>query len=281
MEENKEGLFGIRLGQEELVVLLGVLRASTLPGLGEDPLGGVSEEQREAALGAAERSLRARGLIAVDAAESRVEVEPLTLALLGTCVYPRYTISFAALDKTGNIDAAYYHGRDDFLVEHSFPEPGICEFLTAAGKEAMHDRLMHRMGLAGGPAPAGKPFKVPLSGMEEARELAKAGKREEIIKVLAEKGMGREEAEMVTAIFESSTRSFFMVRADYGETPDETRGEGIALLEQDGGYWLMSGDADREDRFNVEPVSSKEAEARVREFISAVGGTKGQERAPA
>lgn len=267
--EEKEELFGVRLGHEELLVLLGVLRASTLPGLGEDPLEGLSDERREGALGAAERSLRARGLIAVDEAESRIEVEPLTLALLGTCVYPQYTVSVAMLDKAGGIDAAYYHGRDDFLVEHSFPEPGIYEFLTAAERADMGERFMRKLALANGPAPEGVSFQVPLAGMEEARELAKAGRREEIAKLLAQKGLGGEEAERAIAIFESATRSFFLVRADYGESPDETKGSGLALLEQEGGYWLLSGDDEHVERFTVTPVSGEEASKRLREFFAA------------
>ena len=61
---------------EELVALVGVLDLGPIPGLGEEPLGGLDESQREIVVASAIRSLVARRAVAVD--EDRVEVaEPV------------------------------------------------------------------------------------------------------------------------------------------------------------------------------------------------------------
>ncbi len=271
MGNHAEGFYSVRLGQEELIVLLGILRASTIPGLGENPLGDMSEEMVKVALGAGERSLRARGLIAVDMGESKIKVDPLTLALIGTCVYPQYTISLTVLEKNGALDAAYYHGRDGFLVEHSFPEAGINGFRTAENSRQMEERLINRLKLNESPEPPGKPLRIPLSGMEEARELAAKGERGALERTIKKKGMKQDDARKVTSIFEDSNRSIFLLRVDYGSGQEETRGTGLALLEQDTGYWLMTGSEDNTEIFIMEPVSGEHAKASVREFITASG----------
>jgi hypothetical protein len=267
MKEESEDLFGIRLGHEELAVLLGIMRAKTLPGLEEDLLEGLSREQQEAALSAAERSLRARGMIQVFLDEARIEVEPLTLALLGTCVYPQYTSSVMVLDKKGDIKQGYYHGRDNLLVEHSFPGPGIYDFVTAAERKIVEARFFDTLQLSEGSAPEGEPFELPVYGMEEARELVKMGKREELAALLSERGMNGGAAERAIGIFEEAAKSLLLTRVEYGESPDDIKSHGLAILEVEGSYWAMMSDTGRMDMIVVAPFSYEEARNRASEII--------------
>lgn len=271
MGDDEREYLSIRLGHEELVILLGILKASTLPGLEDDLLEGLSEEQKEASLATAERSLRARGIINFDEEDERIKVEPLTLALLGTCVYPQSTTSVMVLDKMGDIKAGYYHSRDDFLVEHSFRGDGIYQFTTAAGREDMEKRYFDLLGFEKRPVPEDKPFEAPISGMEEMREIVRKGERDKLAEILGEKGVNGEAAEKVVRLFEESRRSLMITRVDYGATEEDLNAEGMAFLDGSEGIWAISGDPENADIMMIEPVSLEKAKSRAGRLIARKG----------
>ena len=67
-------LFELTLTQEELAFLLRLFKFPSLPGLPEDWLAGLSERELALILGAGERSLRARNLLAINCSAKRVPV---------------------------------------------------------------------------------------------------------------------------------------------------------------------------------------------------------------
>lgn len=270
MEERGSDIYGIRLGHEELVYILGVLGARTLPGLEYDPLQGLDRVQREAVLGACERSLRARGLVRIDQDGGKVQVEQLVFALIGTCVYPKSTASLAIMEKIGNIDGRYYHRRDDLVVEHSFPEPGVHEFCAAADTEALAARVLGFVRLEDKKELDEEPFQIPVLGMEEILDRMRDGEWAGLARVLEEAGLEEDTVRRTHRLFQEATRCLVLARADFGDAPANTLTKSMAFLDGPSGLWAFFSDEKDPYMAQVQPWSLKEAEATILKYVLLV-----------
>ena len=263
-----EDTYGVRFSHEELVVLLQMFRAETLPGLEDNPLRGLSDEQEVEALASGERSLRARGLITVLEDEQKVEVDPFTLSLVGTCVFPSVSFAAITLDKKGVLNPRYYHGSEFLLVEHSFPEEGVHELTTAPVKETLYDRIIEFLAFRESAAAEGDYLDIPVVVMEELRSLVGDGKKAEAAEALGGKDSAEETIREIIGIYETARRNCLIVRTDYGEHGETIGADGLAFLESDNGIWAISGKENHEDVMLVEPVSSEDAVGRVKEILT-------------
>lgn len=266
MEENS-GVYGVRLGHEELAYMLGVLGARTLPGLEDDPLDGLDRGQREAVLGACERSLLARGLVRIDEKEAKVQVEQFTLALLGTCVYPQVTTSLAVLRKNGDVDGRYYHRRDSFTVEHSFPEPGIHEFCTAVDIESFKSRVLQALRLKNGFPPRDEPFRIPVLDMEEVLGRMRQGEWAGLARALEVAGLEEKVALKLHRLFQEAERCLLLARVHFGSRAGNATVSSIAFLDGPSGLWAFF--ADEKDPYlaHVQPCTKEEVEAKALEYV--------------
>lgn len=89
-------LFFMDFSREELIVLLWLMRTPTLPGMGQDPLDGLSGDAAASALAGADSALRARGTIVINE-DGQVGLDEGAVVLLGTCAAPDVTILYASM----------------------------------------------------------------------------------------------------------------------------------------------------------------------------------------
>ena len=267
VEEGRE-FYGIRLGHEELAYMLILMRAKTLPGLEEDLLKGLDDRQKEAVLGASERSLVARGIIRIEEGENKVEIDPLTLSLLGTCVYPQRTSSLTVIDKGGNVDGRYYHARDSFLVEHSFPGTGVHEFTVSNSEKAMEERILRFIALGDDPPPEGEAITISVPDAAEVLDQMRRGGRNALREILVNIGLSEEKADTLYELFDTSDKCIMVNRVDFGPSREELQVRGAAFLKSPGGLWAFYGDGEDPRLMRVEPWPERRAKVAVLEYIT-------------
>lgn len=84
--DKNQQTINVVLSRDELTLVLNLLQAATLNGLGADPLGELSAQQAEMSAVVAARGLRARDLARVDAEDGKLLVHVGVLGAVATCV---------------------------------------------------------------------------------------------------------------------------------------------------------------------------------------------------
>jgi hypothetical protein len=134
----------IRLTQTELQLLLRSLEITTLPGIADDLLAGLNEEQQKEALVVAEQTLRARRFVGWDKDLQRV-INPFLANLLLDCTHPDYTLFVDTALPTGRgIPFLYIFGKHG-IYEVCQPEPDIVQFRIVGSTEELERRLSPRL----------------------------------------------------------------------------------------------------------------------------------------
>ena len=260
--------FSFGLGHEELLVILRVLKARTILGLKDDPMEDYTEEQAAVAMGTAERSLRAQGLLNILEDQGTVEVEPVLMSTIGTCAYPQTSIAVVLFVNEDSVVPRFYHKRDKLLVEHVTAGDGIHEFTIAEQQDAIWGRLLEFLSLSEKPAMSDTRYEASLDMLEELRGLIQKGSTDVAIDKLAEKGFDRESAESYVEMLQNADRNYLIVRSDYSEDFEISTVENLFILDGEKGTWLISSNDSTGDTAVVENVSTAEAVARVKELLA-------------
>jgi hypothetical protein len=148
----------LTLSHEELVLLIKLFGAKTIPGLPADSLPGLPEEHVNLLLASAERNLRARGLLFISP-KGKISVERFALALLGSCVAPEFSAIGVRARKGNRIDMVYYHAAQMMTVEHLVTGPGLHTFAMLKDRQNLFNRLVRFVNLDAQtlhPAPGGQ-----------------------------------------------------------------------------------------------------------------------------
>lgn len=150
----------VNISQEELLYLLRVLGAPIIPGMAPTVFDGATKRDIGIAVGVAERSLIARGLI-IPKDNGKVDIDEAVLALVGTCAMPVYSVvvEVASAETSQGI---FWHGTEHILVEHNSPLRGIHKFKALEKEINLAKHIQECL-----PSPGEKSLKVPEGLLEE------------------------------------------------------------------------------------------------------------------
>jgi hypothetical protein len=160
------------LSQEETLALLALLNIQALPGLPASSAYG-SPASQMVALGAGERSLRARGLARIDAA-GRFQAPADLLALVAACGYAQGSVIINQV-AGGVTRGCFGHRRDTDLVLHTLPEAGLHQFEAALNKADLVTAIAQWADWRAEPQDPASPLTVHRPALEAARAAAEAG----------------------------------------------------------------------------------------------------------
>lgn len=141
--EQMEAMESISLSfsQEEVVLLLKILGANTIPGVGQQPFGELDNDTQRHLLASAERTLRSRGLLAV--VGERIQIDRTVVALVGTCAVPKLSW-LVTQTRPGHLpENRFYHISPTLFVEHTISGPGVHTFTAVVESAQVIERLMH------------------------------------------------------------------------------------------------------------------------------------------
>lgn len=265
MEEPK--IYGIGLSHEELLVLLQAMRAPNLLDIAEYPLPNMSVEQAAAALVAGERALRARGLLQTNEEKKEVIIDPFTLALLGSCLFPERVISLNIINADGEIIVRNYYDGEVFAVEHNIIGDGTHEFSTAEQKAAIFNRLKSFLNGREYRKNGDSTYMIPYELMADIRGLLVPDRKDELEKILKKGKLSRAEVKTIGDTFRKANRVIILTNIVYGKVDDEMRGESIAFLDCEDFLWLLKDMEGVNNSLVMESVNSAEALASIDEMI--------------
>jgi len=130
----------LTFSQEEIALLLYLMRVPYMLGVGSNPLEGLTQAQAVQALSSADRSLRARGMIAPKA-ENIVEIDPFVLGLVAPCAMPEVSILVSRSERGAPAQVRLLHRAKGLEVEHTLPEQGLHRFEALIAPDSLHKRL--------------------------------------------------------------------------------------------------------------------------------------------
>lgn len=251
-----QGVLTLTLGREELFLLLHIFHVTALPGLEEDPLLGMSEEQAAAAFVSAERSLRARGLIRILEEEQRIEVDPVVMALVGSCLRPEFSLLVSSQTQAGEPGTRYYHIAAHLTVEHASPETGVHHFTGVGEPEEMLPRVMAFLDLSHQVALQCPASRVRESVLIQVRDRVQGGEAEVAQGLLHKDGVADITAEGLIETLAQPVSNASVARVDYSKAEDE-QVQGFSILAGSNALWILTPEEGEEDELwvNVESTS--------------------------
>jgi len=168
------------LSRDELALILSLLQARTIPGLGPDPLGERTAEQQDAAFVTAARGLRARGLARARTAD-QPDAAPLAvhagvLAAVSACAFSTGALFIFHWPSGVELPLRVFgHLRDGAFVIHTPQEDVLHRFTMLASKEQLVDQALAVCQLAEQPAALAGELRLTGGDFTRLRELAEQG----------------------------------------------------------------------------------------------------------
>jgi len=259
------------LGAEEILVLLNVLRVGTLPGLGEDPTAGLSEDQLQRARAAGLNSLRARGWMKVEAGESglKTSIDSTLVAILLTCAAAKTVLFISRLPANEAPAISYLHCGPHLFVVHSTEQPGIHRFIATISRNDALTHIVQALHLDHQSPPAMAGFTVEEETFGRVTAAIQENNGAESIRILREQGVPDDLAQQVADSI-SNLRANSMValmRLDIQGGPSSS--EGFGLLESTSGFWMLEtrSTANGGSTVTIQPVAARVCQERIEALI--------------
>jgi hypothetical protein len=204
--ENPNQSTSILLSREELLYVLDLLQAESIPGLDDDPLGELTPEQRTLALIWAERALRARELAQVQD-DGDVVLHNTLLTAVGVSAYPQSTLFVYHWPAGAEAPTRYFgHVRGEDVVDHSRPEDVLHRFTLLSSKTDLVHQALTVCEYEETPTRPAFEFTLPGADFARTRELAEAGQTEQARETLVAGGAVPEAAAALARTLSGSPR---------------------------------------------------------------------------
>lgn len=256
----------ILLSREELLLILDLLQAETIPGLDPDPtLGDLTPEQRSLALTVAERALRARELVQAQAGGELI-VHKRLLTAVGVCAYPHSAVLAYHWPSQSDTPVRYFgHVREADIVAHSVPDSTLHLFSLLPSREQLVGQVLAVAEFEDVPTEAIE-FSVPAAVLGQAREQANAAQPETARAILAGSGVAAAAAQAFTDALGGNPRITIMQLLKQQPQGNPTR-QDITLLQNGSAAWLVSQPSTEADTLRVKTVNQAELVSLLNETL--------------
>jgi hypothetical protein len=247
----------ILLSREELLLVLDLLQAETIPGLDADPtLGDLTPEQRNLALTVAERALRARELVQLEA-DGELVIHKRLLTAVGVCAYSHSAVLVYHWPSQAETPVRYFgHRRDEDVVAHSVPDSTLHMFSLLASTAQLVEQIL-AVAQYQEVATDAVEFNVPAPVLGQARELATGTETDAALAVLTESDVAAVSAQAFVDALAGDPRITIMQLIKQQDQDDPMR-QDITLLQNGNTAWLVSQQPGNDIDMRVKTVAQTE-----------------------
>lgn len=241
---NDAEVVSLQLSHEEVLAILALLQADTIPGLEEDEVEEWSEEQQQFALSLARRVLQSRGFAQVQ--DGVFMLHRAVLTAVGVCAYSQsaamvYHWSDAAIVPT----SFFAHLRERDAVLHTRPAPSMHSFALQPSKDALVDAILEACEYSETADTVAMDLLLSRDAFARARELAEKGRLDEARQQVGD-GTSDGAAQAFTEMLASLPRvSIFQTLKQQKDKAVHTRQ--FTLLQSAPNAWLVTAVSDAED----------------------------------
>lgn len=257
----------LTLTRDELLAFLAIMGASTINGLGDDPLASLSEEEIETRLNSGEQSLLNRGLIEPQGADG-VALDDKLLALVGGAVLPDATFLLTQTQPDGLTDPHYFDATPELLIEHYSPRAGIHTFTHLPAPEALVYRVETLLAPLHPLTNGRRRFvqQISADAMTEFLDSSHKGDREAAESALTADGCP---AVMAAELAEDCvTLPSWIGVVAWGLREEQPAGGGsVMAIMGRGSCWLIENVPDQPEQVKVRSASGRECEERFVDLL--------------
>jgi hypothetical protein len=265
-DENGFEPINILLSREELIFVLDLLQATSIPGLDADPLGDLTAQQRAMAMVWAGRALRARELGQLNE-NGELVLHRSLLTAVGVCAYSSNAIFIFHWPEAGAEPSRYFgHIRGDDIASHTRPADILHQFSLLSSQAHLLAQIFDFCSYEDGYETAELTMTVSNADFVRARELASEGQSEAATKLLTSDTVPAETAAAFTATLADSPRvSIFQTLKQTGE---DTVQKSDFTLVQNGEYtWFVAAAQEDDTTLLVKTTKKSEVETLLAELV--------------
>ena len=246
------------IGQEELQLILKVLKVSTFPGL-SIPANDQSEEVNAAVLLAAGRGLLARGLATVDT-EGKISLNPVLCTTIGRCAALQQMSTIIHWQHQQKPIIQYHYRHSDYTVVYRPHPVGMHQFRLSTDIDMGGDAV--RDGLADVPqaSPSGPVVTLPRTTLTEIKKLP-SEQSDVAVTHLVTAGMPPLHApQLVQAMLNAALIVTFQLL--YRVQPDPPQ-QMVTVLADDATCWILQAQHAQAPHVSVQCVTPAEVQRMV------------------
>lgn len=256
----------LTLSHEEVVLLLRLLEAPTMPGVGENPLAGLTPEQSQLLLSSAERSLKARQIITVNA-DNSINVERFALALVGPCVMPELSVIATRTLKNHPPEPLFFHMAQHMVVEHAISGPGLHTFAALLDRQVLLECLVEFLHLQSQTRLTTSSGRISVTLLRQAIELA-GESGVDTTTMLRKGGLSDELSSILSEDLSNPLVNLGLVVIDHRLKGNEQHIKGLSLLASTRTNWQLNNvSKPGESIISIQSLSAVEIKAQLEKWI--------------
>lgn len=265
-DENGLEPINILLSREELIFVLDLLQAGSIPGLDADPLGDLNAQQQALAMVWAGRALRARGLAQLNES-GELAVHHALLTAVGVCAYSNNAIFIFHWPEAGPEPRRYFgHVRGNDIASHTRPADVLHQFTLLPSREQLMGQVLEFCEYEDGSETANLTMTVSSASFVRARELASEGQPQAAADLLAGENAPAETAAAFAATLASVPRvSILQTLKQAGE--DSVRKSDFTLVQNHKYSWFIAPAQEDEAALLAKTTSRDEVAALLAELL--------------
>jgi len=257
----------ILLSREELLYILNMLQAETIPGLDADPLGQMTPEQQQLALLVAERALRAREL-AISHNGSGMVVHNALLTAVGVCAYAQNSVFVYHWPAIGRPPRRFFgHVRGEDIVGHGRPDDVLHRFSLIPQKSQLVETIFQVCDYQDTPANGTHELSIGSNTFVTMRELAAQQKISEAIETLVAQNVAAEPAQQLVQTIAGDARiSVLQTIKQVGNERVEKRD--FTVIQNENRSWLLLPETvDPQPDLRIKSTSRDEIAGHLQDWI--------------
>lgn len=234
VDNAKEQTLSFALSHEELVALLGILNLPTLPGMESNLVESyMSNDDQRLMVAAGQRSLQARGMVAV--LPDQVQVDQMIAGILYACGSSRAMLTVISTPANGQIpDRTLYYIHERLIVEWSNPVIGVHQLRLLPDLKTLASAILVTTD-SQGDAPTFEPAVFPLDQLRIYRDAVQS--QQSGIEALLQVGASQDIADLIHYLISNLVMTHTILGVDLRS--EQGVNKAFNLLHSGGKSWLM------------------------------------------
>lgn len=252
---------------EELIVILGYLKAESMPGVDASHLRQLDEEQLQFALGIAERALYARGVIVPDP-QKKPALAPTVFSVVEACIMSETTIIVSSNRPNQGREEYYHHISRGMAVMYYSLNQGIHQFVAVPKRANIAQSILSTLQLKDRPALKCPPIRMKASLFGEMRKALHENRPADALRLLTEAGANPASAKAMLETQENPLANTTIAFLKGGG--QAILNDGFTVIEGGNGLWIADipeNKAEPDPVMRISPVSSGDVIERVRKLV--------------
>lgn len=240
----------LRVSREELAAVLNLLDIPSLPGMGENFLEGLNENEQALVLAAGRHALRAHGWMEeqLDADDDvlRLVVDPTLLALIGECSRAAVVTVVNRYGSTPPPTVWYIHQGIHLRVIHRIVASGVHEFVGTVNPTELKQMVLSIFPFAQGNGPAPDTddhlgFPLAQTTLDEAIAAVRENRAARVNATLQSTGLGGPATEALSKALQGVVANSMMARLNLAAVAagDGAAAQSFSLIETVDAVWML------------------------------------------